>query len=78
MPENRRIANDAPVLAFNYEPEGQLIWPCLDCFPCHLEAVQTEEEALIVREWHAVDGAFMFVVRNSCQACPDLVASPSI
>jgi hypothetical protein len=42
-----------------------VIWPCTDCMPWHAEVLRAGD-ALIVREWHAVD----------CPALQDLVADP--
>jgi hypothetical protein len=52
--QSRRNSNDAPVLPFDYKPDGQPIWPCTDCLPWHVEVVESPEEGVIIREWHAV------------------------
>lgn len=55
MSEKRHLTYDAPVLPFDYEPDGDPIWPCVDCLPWHVEVVITPEEGVLIREWHAVD-----------------------
>jgi hypothetical protein len=52
--DRKKITYNAPVWAFEYEPDDQPIWPCHDCLPWHLEVVTDSPEApVLVREWHA-------------------------
>lgn len=45
----------AAVWPIEYPAEGELIWPCSDCLPWHVEVVIDEEGEAIVREWHAAE-----------------------
>lgn len=56
MADDHRTRN-APVLPIEYPCEpGELIWPCHDCLPWHVEIYYDagDGDALWVREWHAV------------------------
>ncbi|MDO4058029.1 hypothetical protein QKG53_14495 [Clavibacter michiganensis] len=54
MSADRNVNYSAPVMPFEYEPDGESIWPCNECLPWHVEIVNNDVEGLLVREWHAV------------------------
>lgn len=54
MGTDRNLNYSAPVLPFEYEPDGKPIWPCHECLPWHVEVVVNDVEGLLIREWHAI------------------------
>lgn len=58
-----RLLN-APVLAFEYPAEDEVVWPCNDCLPWHVEVVKDPEDGeILIREWHAI-GCNVWEVRE--------------
>ena len=55
MTDKRRVTYTSPVLAFEYPNDGEPIWPCHDCLPWHVEVIESEDDGVLIREWHAVD-----------------------
>lgn len=52
----KRLNYSAPVLAMDFDNDGEPIWPCTDCLPWHVEVIESaDEQGTIIREWHAVD-----------------------
>lgn len=54
----RRINRTAPVLPLEYSLDDlgdDVIYPCTDCLPWHLDLRVDDEKRMIIREWHAVD-----------------------
>jgi hypothetical protein len=53
--DDRKINYVAPVLPLDYPAEGEVVHPCPDCLPWHLEVVTDPETGqTMIREWHAV------------------------
>lgn len=52
----------APVGSIDMAVEGYVIWPCVECFPWHVEVV-INDAGVFAREWHAVDcDAFRWLI----------------
>jgi hypothetical protein len=60
MPKKPNGTYSAPVACVDWPYDDDVIWPCPECLPWHLEIVKDPKTGdTTVREWHAAESPML-------------------